>query len=209
MTRIKSFFTLTLLGGVTVVLPIAIFVLLFRWLFQLVTEIIQPATDWLSTRVDIREAMADLAVVGIIVGTCFVVGLLVKTGVGRWLHHWLDTGLSRIAPGYATIREVVAQFLGGGGNASLLNGQVALAKIFGADSEVTVTAIVTAEHASGDYTVFVPTAPIPTSGIVYHLPRRCVQLLPQVSVEAAMRTVIACGSGSQLLTEAAGPIDRL
>lgn len=204
MTRLKSFFTLTLLGGITVVLPIAIFVLLFRWLFRMVTGVIQPATDWIITRADMRELMADLVVVALIVGTCFLVGLLVKTGVGRWLHQWVDAGLARIAPGYSTIREIVTQFLGGDGNASLLNGQVALAKIFGADSDVRITGIVTAEHENGDYTVFVPTAPMPTSGMVYHLPRHCVQLLPEVTVESAMRTVIACGAGSQLLTGGSG-----
>jgi uncharacterized membrane protein len=66
---------------------------------------------------------------------------------------------------------------------------------------VSVTGIVTARHANGDYTVYVPTAPIPTSGFVYHLAADCVELLPHISVETAMRTVISCGSGSQIISE--------
>jgi len=31
------------------------------------------------------------------------------------------------------------------------------------------------------------------------LPEDCVELLPHISVETAMRTVIACGAGSQIL----------
>ena len=201
MKRIQSFLTLTLLGGLAVVLPIAILAVIFDWLFQLVTTSIQPMTDWVSARAGLREVVADLLVVVIILGTCFLVGLLVKTSVGRWLHQWVDLGLTHLAPGYKTIREIVTQFLGGDRNTSLLNGTVARARIFGADNAVSVTAIVTAEHDNGDFTVFVPTAPIPTSGMVYHLPAACVELLPHISVETAMRTVIACGAGSQELIE--------
>ncbi len=204
MKRIQSFFYLTLLGGLAVVLPIAILVVIFDWLFQLVTSTIQPMTDWVSARAGLREVVAHLMVVVIILGTCFLVGLLVKTSVGRWLHQWMDKVLTVLAPGYKTIREIVVQFLGGDRDNSLLNGQVARVKIFGPQSPVTVTSIVTAKHDNGDFTVFVPTAPIPTSGIVYHLPAECVELLPHVSVETAMRTVIACGAGSQELTRGVG-----
>src|SRR5690606_13528533 len=130
----------------------------------------------------------------------FVIGLSLKTSVGRWLHNCIDQGLSRFAPGYSTIREVVAQFVGGENNTSLLKGQVCRAYIMGRASPVSVTAIVTARHHNGDCTVYVPTAPIPTSGFVYHLSEDCIDLLPHITVETAMRTVIACGSGSQIIS---------
>ena len=53
-----------------------------------------------------------------------------------------------------------------------------------------------ARHAGGGFTVYVPTAPLPTQGFVYHLPGECVQLLPQVRIEVAMRMVFACGAGA-------------
>jgi len=199
MKRLQTFLTLTLLGGMTVVLPVAILAILFQWLFGLVTNSIQPMTDWLSHYAEIKEIVADAIVVLIILATCFLIGLLIKTGVGRWLHHWLDRVLGRLAPGYKTIREIVSQFLGGENDESLLNGQVCKAWVFGPHSPASMTAIVTATHSDGSYSVFVPTAPIPTSGIVYHLPGACVELLPHISVETAMRTVIACGAGSQIL----------
>ncbi len=199
MKRLQAFFTLTLLGGLTVVLPVAILVILFQWLFRIVTTFIQPMTDWLTSRAEMREIVADGLVVLIILATCFAIGLLIKTGLGRWLHHYLDLTLSRLAPGYKTIREIVSQFLGGDSQESLLGGQVCRAKVFGVDSPASMTAIVTATHEDGSYSVFVPTAPIPTSGMVYHLPAACVELLPHMTVEAAMRTVIACGAGSQAL----------
>ena len=203
MKRLKVFFTLTLLGGLAVVLPLTIFLMIFQWLFVLVTEAIQPLTDWLTAHADVRELMADILVVLTIIGVCFAIGLLVKTGVGRWLHSIFDNSLSKLAPGYRMIRELVSQFLGSDDSASLFSGKVCKARIYGADNPVAVTAIVTDEYDNNGqaiYTVFVPTAPIPSSGMVYHLPLDCVELLPSISVEAAMRTVIACGSGSKILS---------
>ncbi len=199
MKKLRSFIALTFLGGITVVLPIAILMILFQWLFAWVTDVIQPLTNILTSRADIRELMADVIVLLILIGVCFGIGLLIKTGLGGWLHRWLDRGLAKFAPGYSTIRDIVVQFVGGSDEASILSGQVALVQLY-SGNDLWVTAIVTAEHSFG-YTVFVPTAPIPTSGMVYHLPASNVQLMPDISVEQAMKTVIACGAGSQLVID--------
>lgn len=201
MNKIKSFIALTLLGGVMVVLPIAILMILFQWLFALVTDFIQPLSDMLSTRAEMQNLFAELLVLLLLLGLCFSIGLLVKTGLGRWLHYWLDMGLSKFAPGYATIRDLVVQLMGGDSGSSLLRGQVALVRIYGASSEVRVTCIVTARHEDF-FTVFAPTAPMPTSGMIYHMPAEYVELLPDVSVEQAMKTIVACGAGSQVILKA-------
>ena len=47
-------------------------------------------------------------------------------------------------------------------------------------------------------TVFVPTAPNPTSGWFYHVPAKDVRLV-NASVEATMRSILSCGMGSKAL----------
>lgn len=203
MKRWQSFVGLTLLGGLMVALPIAIFILVLQWLLGLVAAAIQPISDWLASWIPLGGWIADLLGIILVLTVFFLIGLSVKTSVGRWLHNHLDRWLGRFAPGYSTIREVVTQFVGGEGNTSLLKGQVCRAYIMGRSSPVSVTAIVTARHDNGDCTVYVPTAPIPSSGFVYHLGEDCIELLPHISVEAAMRTVISCGSGSQIISASA------
>ncbi|MEN0039057.1 MAG: DUF502 domain-containing protein [Cellvibrio sp.] len=201
MKRLRSFVSITLLGGFMVILPIAIFLWLVEWLLGLVRAMIQPLSHWLIEQTAFTNIMADLLGVFLLLTGCFMIGLFIKTTVGEWVHDQLDAWLTRLAPGYKTIREVVSQLLGGEGNTSLLKGDVCRAYLMGRAAGVSVTAIVTAKHSNGDYTVYAPTAPIPTSGFVYHLSAECVDLLPHVSVEEAMRTVIACGSGSQVISE--------
>ncbi|WP_444935459.1 DUF502 domain-containing protein [Microbulbifer sp. JMSA004] len=195
MTRIKTFITLTLLGGLAVVLPIAIFALLFQWLFGQVSDLVAPAVVWLEAHTEFKDTLARLVVIALILGGCFAIGLLVKTSIGSWLHRHVDHWLGRLAPGYSTIKDVVIQFIGGGGE-GVLAGPVAKVRIHGINNPLTVTAIVTSQHPNGDMTVYVPTAPVPTSGFVFHVPAECIEILPGVSVEAAMKTIVACGSGS-------------
>lgn len=199
MKRIKSFLWLALLGGMTVVLPVAILVLLARWLYGFFSALVAPVSALLVTQTQWPQAVADMAVLGLMLLLFCLIGLLVMTSVGAWLYGQWERLLKRVAPGYKTISDVVGQLLGGGQSSSLLSGEVALAQIYGESSPARVTVIVTARHANGDFTVFMPTAPIPTSGIVYHLPASCVTLLPDISVEEAMKTIIACGAGSGAL----------
>jgi uncharacterized membrane protein len=199
--KMRSFVGLTFLGGFMVVLPLVIFVFLLYWLLGLLRSIIRPMSDWLTTWTAMAHLAADLLVIGLLLSLFFVIGLLVRTRMGSWARELMDHWLGKLAPGYSTIREVVMQLIGGEGNASLLNGQVCRAYLMGRVHGVSVTGIITEIHANGDYTVYVPTAPIPTSGFVYHLSADCVDILPHVGVEAAMRTVIACGSGSRILSE--------
>lgn len=201
MKRLRSFITITLLGGLTVMLPMAIFVWLAEWIVDKLRSMIQPLSHWLVEQTTVTNFVADFAVVILIMAACFVIGILVKTNIGHWIHEWIDEWLGKVAPGYGTINELVSQIFGGQGNKSLLKGEVCRAYIMGRHVPVSVTGIITARHDNGDVTVYVATAPIPTSGMIYHLGLDCVDLLPNISVEAAMRTVIACGSGSQIILQ--------
>ncbi|MCB1668700.1 MAG: DUF502 domain-containing protein [Porticoccaceae bacterium] len=201
MNKTKAFIGLTIMGGLAVMLPVVLLLLIIQWLYGFTSGLLEPITSLLSDKAEINQLLAMLLVTAIFLFLCFLIGLTVRTAIGSWLHDRVDHALVRVAPGYKTIREVVSQLLGGNGDTSLLKGTPALARIFGAGSPVTVTAIITSRHTDGGYTVFVPTAPIPTSGVIYHLPADCVEILKGVSVEEAMRTVISCGTGSAELLQ--------
>lgn len=199
MKRFRSFVSITLLGGFMVMLPMAILILFAEWLFGFVTHLLRPFNDWVATWTPTASYMADFMGVIVLLLGCFLIGLLVKTNIGQWLHDLMDEVLGKILPGYHTINKLVSQLLGGEGNASVLKGDVCRAYIMGRSVPTSVTGIITSKHENGDCTVYVPTAPFLTSGMVYHLGADSVEVLPHVTVEAAMRTVIACGGGSQAI----------
>jgi len=189
--KTKDFIRTTLLGGLIVILPLAIIAGVFGWVYGLVTGWIQPLTGILLARLPMKEFLADVIVVLIIVIVCFIVGSIVRTKVGRFIHETVEQKLFKMVPGYSMVKEIVLQFLGSKKSPYSL---VALAQIFG--NETMVIALVTEEHEEDDYvTVFVPTGPNPTSGNIYVLPKKFVHPV-DVPVENTMRMIISCGAGS-------------
>ncbi len=199
MQKLKGFVRQSLIGGVLVLLPLVILTFVLRWAFLFITDLIQPLTNFFLQNYALPELLADLMVVVILLFICFAVGTLVSTGVGKWLHGHFDKHLARLAPGYRLIKEIIGQFTGDPEYSPFARGEVVRVKLFGMDCPTTVTAIVTSRHSDGTVTIFMPTGPNPTSGNIYHLPGELVEEVPQASVEAMMRSIIACGAGSDKL----------
>lgn len=193
LKQLNSFTRTAFLGGVTVILPVAILWVVFHWLFQRVTQLVQPLTNLLVARSQLQVFVAELLAIVIILAFCFAVGVLVRTRLGAWLFHALERSVLRVAPGYNLVKEIVMQVLGAKKSPF---SSVALVQLFG--NETLTTAFVTDEHANGYYTVFVPTGPNPTSGMIYHLPPQAVHLI-DIPAESAVRSIISCGVGSQPL----------
>ncbi|MBC8212382.1 MAG: DUF502 domain-containing protein [Gammaproteobacteria bacterium] len=198
----KNFIKTSLLGGLVVMLPITILGFFFKWLFRLVTDLIQPLTDYASRLYPFPEIVADILVILIILLSCFFIGVVVSTKLGNFLHQTFDDWLQKLAPGYRMVKEVVVQLLGSSENSPFRNGMVARVKIFGMDSPTEVTALVVDRSDPDIFTVFVPTGPNPTSGNIFHVNKEQVVLYPNVKLDSTMRTVIACGAGSGELFKA-------
>jgi protease I len=198
MKKFKIFLRTTVLGGLVVILPVAILVAVFSWLFGVITSLVQPLTRLIIARADIKEFLADVLAIAVIIALCFFIGLFVKTSVGRWMHSFIENKLLRVAPGYNLIKETILQLFGG---KKAPFSQVALVQLY--ENSLLATAFITDEHPDGSFTVFVPTGPNPTSGFVYHLKAKFVHLV-NVRVEDAMRSIISCGAGSTKLMKLKG-----
>ncbi len=197
MKRLKRFFKTTLLGGLVVILPVVLTFFLLRWLYNFVTRLIEPLTRLLMEGPKIQKYIADLLVIVIIVLICFLIGLIVKTRFGRFIHRVVEKRILEVAPGYSLFKETIKQFLGRDRTAF---SSVALVRVFGDCCGTMMTGFVTDEHPGGFYTVYVPSGLNPTTGLIYHLEKKYVHLL-DVSVEDTMRSIIGCGAGSRKLVE--------
>lgn len=191
----NEFIKKTILGGLVIVLPVAILAMGVNWLFNTVTDLIQPLTSLVVDTIGFPELIGDIIVLVAMIASCFIMGWLVSTQLGSLFHQHFDKRLSRLAPGYKLVKDIVGQFLGDSTQSPFTNGEVALVQLFG-NSTTLVTAIVTSKHENGNYTIFMPTGPNPTSGNIYHVQASQVTLCPNIKIEEAMRTIIACGAGS-------------
>ncbi len=194
MGKLKEFFKTSLIGGVVVILPVAILASVSIWIFDLVTDLIEPLTRVVISDSQINEIAAEILVIILILLCCFFVGALVRTRLGGFLFRLLENRFFKLAPGYSMIKETVIQIFGNRKDSPFSS--VALVQVF--ENDTRMTAFITDKHDDGSYTVFVPTGPNPTSGLIYHLQGRYVEPL-DVPVQDAMRTIISCGAGTAKL----------
>jgi uncharacterized membrane protein len=196
MDRLKHFLKTSLLGGVVVILPVAILVSVSIWIFDLIASWIQPLTNIVIKDTQTNEFIAAAFVIILIMTVCFFVGVLVRTRLGGFFYKQVETRILRLAPGYSMIKETVLQLFGSRKDSPFSS--VALAQIF--CNSTMATCFITDTHDDGSYTVFVPTGPNPTSGLIYHLQGKYVHPVP-IPVQDAMRSIISCGAGSRKLME--------
>ncbi len=194
MDRFKGFIQTVFIGGVAVLLPIVILILVISIIFKFATGLIEPLTHLLVAHFSMPAILADVVVVVLILLVAFVVGLLVQTRFGKVLHTYVERKFLENTPGYKLIKETTEQLMSG--KKSPLS-KVALVKPF--SDESLMTAFITHEHQDGSFTVFVPMSP-PTSGFVFHLKASLVHPV-DVSTEEAMKTIIGLGTGSGKLME--------
>lgn len=194
-----NFIRKSLVGGLVVLLPLAIVGFFFRWIYNIITDIISPLTNLFVRVFGLPGFAADLIGLAVLLGLCFLVGNMVATRLGSWL--WMQAEDSVIArlPGYRSVRDVIVQLLGNKDDSPLARGEVARVWLYGRQVDVSVLGLVTSRHEDGRVSVFVPTGPNPTSGFIYHVSMEVVTLCPEITVEQMLKAVIGCGAGTGVL----------
>ncbi len=190
MNKFNNFIRTSMFGGLVVLMPMLVFFLVVRWLYRVMTDMIYPVTSLLVEKTPLQQLLADVIVISSILIGCFLIGVFVKTHMGNLIFRGVENATLRHAPGYSMIKETVMMFFG---RSRSPFSAVALVRPF--SSETMMTAFVTDEHPDGSYTVFIPTAPNPTSGNIYHLQGERVHVV-DVPVDEALRTILSCGIGS-------------
>ena len=188
MKRFRHFLITTIIGGVAVILPIVIFVWVIRLIVRLVHTVITPLSNQIN--LEIPAIFIDLIALAAIIMACFLTGLVVRTRFGHGIYYYIEKQWLEKLPVYASIRDIVQQFTG---LKKTPFTQVVLIEAFGSK----MTGFVTDENGD-DITVFVPTAPNPTNGFVFHTRRDQIEFL-DIKTEDALRTVVGMGAGSQEL----------
>ena len=190
MTVVRRFLANALLGGVLVVLPIYLAVLLLLKGAQSAATLIRPFTMLLPESLPAEKALSLLLVLTV----CFLIGAAVRTRLGGRFRERIETTLLERLPGYSLLRSLTQQLMGEGRENVW---RPALVEI----EEALVPAFIIEEVEDGRFTVFVPSVPTPFAGAVYVLTRDRVHAL-DVPFAQAIKTISRWGSGSNELVAA-------
>ena len=190
MRRLSEIVTSTVVGGLFVVVPVYLAVLLLLKGMASVAGLVRPVAglvpDWLPA-----ENLLSLLLV---LALCFVVGAAVRTKAGRVARERMERVFFERLPGYGLLRSLTQRLAGDGDEAAWTPALVEI-------EDALVPGFVIEEIDAAQVAVFVPSVPTPLAGAVYVLDRGRVHLL-DVPFTQAIRTVSRWGAGSKELVMA-------
>jgi uncharacterized membrane protein len=192
MKYVREFAANAVIGGVLVLLPVYLAVLLLLKGMQSVVGLVRPISALLPDWVPAEDLLSVLAVLIV----CFVVGAAVRTRPGRVVRERLEMLFFGRLPGYALFRSLTQRMAG---KSEENVWKPALAEI----EDALVPAFIVEELDDGRFTVFVPSVPTPFAGAVYILSRDRVHPV-DIPFTQAIKTVSRWGSGSKDLVAAMG-----
>jgi uncharacterized membrane protein len=197
--RFRDSILKTMLRGVLIALPIVVVLFLLYLIFKMFLSVVTPVSLLLASFVSSPVWVSHLLTFVLLGAIFYSLGVMVKYNrQRRWLKKFEMEYLSRI-PLYDTVREAVDQFTK---MKEVPFRQVVLVDIF--DSGVWMTGFVTERISENMCTVFVPTAPNPTNGNIYHVPCDRLRFVKTKS-ETAMRTIVGMGTGSSIILDELNP----
>ena len=160
MKTLAEFTRTTLIGGLLIILPIYVAVLLLAKTVKGLLGLLQPVAERVPASVEFRQIVAIV----LLVCVCFLVGLIVRTGPGLRAKNACERALLERLPGYTFLRGLAKRLAGQSEEQTL---QPALVEL----EDALVPALIVEELEDGSFTVLVPSAPTPMAGSVYILPR--------------------------------------
>jgi len=193
MKTITKFLMVTLVGGLLVVLPVWVSLLLLLKAIKGAMAMLMPIAKLLPQWF-VHEKVAALM---LLLAICFAVGLLIRTRAGQRLGHWLAGHIFDRIPGFSLMRGITRQLAGKKGEQAF---QPALVEI----EDALVPAFIIEKHADGQFTVFVSSSPTPMAGAIYILQPERVHPV-DVPLRKAMMCVTRWGAGAAELRAAIHP----
>jgi uncharacterized membrane protein len=177
----------TLIGGLLVVLPIYLSILLLAKTLGAIFALLSPVTAAIPAGAQFRQVIAIV----IVLAVCLVAGLVVRTAPGRRAKNAFERSVLEKIPGYALVRGLAERVSGDEGDGAF---QPALVEIEDALSP----GFIIEELEDGRYTVLVPSVPTPAAGALFILSRDRVHPI-DVPFTQAVKVISKWGAGAGAL----------
>lgn len=195
----RHFLKTTVIGGAVFLLPLVIVLMLLGYALGMAASVIQPILD--ATGLDLWGNIAGIGLVSVIaalvlVGICFLAGLVARTAVGDALTNWIERSVLGQLPQYQMMKSMAAAF----GHLESVQGLTPVLVSIEGGWQIGYQ-LETLEN--GWVAVFLPQAPTPMSGNVMYFPPDRIRAVPFSMIDASM-LVQRLGIGSR---QALGQMD--
>jgi uncharacterized membrane protein len=187
MKGLAEFTKTTLIGGVLVVLPIYVAILLLAKTLSGVLALLSPVTAAIPAGAQFRQLIALL----IVLAVCLLAGIIVRSRAGLHAKLVVERTVLEKIPGYTLVRGLAERVSGdereGSFRPALIELEDALAPGF-----------IIEELEDGRYTVLIPSVPTPAAGALFIMPRNRVHPV-DVPFTQAVTVISKWGAGAGVL----------
>jgi uncharacterized membrane protein len=180
----------TLVGGLLIVLPVYLAVLLLAKAVSGLVGLLAPLAAQLPVAVEHRE----IAALALVVIVCFVVGLVARTAPGRRALDAFQRRVFEKIPGYGAVRSVARRMSGQADETQL---QPALVEI----EDALAPAFIIEEAGDGRLVVLVPSVPTPAAGALFIMDRARVHPV-DMPFGSVIKVITQWGAGAGALVTA-------
>jgi uncharacterized membrane protein len=189
MKAILKFLKTTLIGGLLIVLPVQLAIMLAGAGLKKISGMLAPLAALLPADRYVTATEKHIGAVIVLLILCFLAGLLVRTAMGKGAWNWFNKSALEKVPFFKMFNRMMRQM------AHVEESTSFTPAVIQTPLDTRVLAWIVDEHPDGGYVVMIPNAPTPIVGEIHIVPRERVSKL-NISIKEFMDVIEGCGTGS-------------
>jgi uncharacterized membrane protein len=185
--KLANFIRITIAGGILFLIPVGVIVFIMAKTVKFLYDLSRPITARLPFRNVAGVGVNTLMSIVLLLLICFLAGIFMKTKLAKRIIQWLEDRVLVYVPGYSYLRARSTDWF-----SEEKTNTWKPASIFVDDNEVICFVIDETE----DYcSIFLPSAPVPSSGSICVREKEKVTFLP-LNVAEAVTMIRQFGKGA-------------
>ncbi len=197
MSNKFDFIKTTVIGGIFFLLPLAVVIVMVGKVVEVMKGVVQSLAPLVPVHTPIGAIVLNLLAVLLILGFCFVAGLVARRAQAKRIVAKLDATLLAALPGYAFVKAFADNVAR---SDELAKSFVPVEIQFDDYSQL---AFEIERQSNGKVALYLPSAPNPWSGTVVYVTADRVTHLP-ISLSEALKNIRMLGKGTGTLQERQG-----
>jgi uncharacterized membrane protein len=185
--KLGNFMRITIAGGILFLIPVGVIVFILAKTVNFLYDLSRPITALLPFRNVAGVGVNTLMSIILLLLICFLAGIFMRTKFAKKIIQWLEDRVLVFVPGYSYIRARSTDWF-----SNEKTNTWKPATIFVDDNEVICFVI---DETSDYCSIFLPAAPVPSSGSICVREKKNVTFLP-INVAEAVSMIRQFGKGA-------------
>jgi uncharacterized membrane protein len=185
-----KFIKTTIIGGVVVIIPIAIIFVVLADAYQQLITATAPLTEKMPFGPFTNAILATLIITLIIAIIFFIAGMLLNTFWGKNIHKWVDKNFFQRIPMFSTLQELTERVAG----IENSNFPVVEIDLYGTGNKM--LGLVVETLPDGRLMVFTPSSPVITVGQLFIVNKDAIKIL-DASIADTIECISRMGLGAE------------